>query len=61
MTAFGRAIFEASKATSKSGQTPYLILIVNIRKEVIQCLIVYRRRRRQPRPGISPRWGSASA
>jgi len=39
--------------------TDYVSGIVNIRKEVIQCLIVYRRSRRQPWPGFSPRWESA--
>jgi len=33
--------------------------IVNNGKEVIQCLIVYRRSRRHSRPGFSPLRGSA--
>src|SRR5262249_32655714 len=37
----------------ESGPTPYIALVVNNRKEVIQCLIVYRRGRRHS--GSSPR------
>ncbi|SOR32253.1 protein of unknown function [Methylorubrum extorquens] len=43
----------AAKALSHGENHPYLGLIRNERKEVIQCLIVISRRRR-PRPGLLP-------
>ena len=43
----GHSLADAGQnASSESPRMPYIAAIVNNRKEVIQCLIVYRRGRR---------------